>query len=76
MAGGGGLAALSLAPGTVWAAEPPVSPLGFEPVAGAAHDRVDVPPGYRADVVLRWGDALFSDTPALDPERVARRRAP
>ncbi len=72
MAGGGGLAALSFAPRTVWAPEPPVSPLGFEPVAGAAGDRVDLPPGYRADVILRWGDALFGDTPALDPERVAR----
>ena len=70
LASGGGLAALSLASDAVWA-QAPASPLGFEPVAGTADDRVDVPPGYGVDVVLRWGDPLFSDAPALEPERVS-----
>ena len=70
LASSGGLAALSLAGDAVWA-QAPASPLGFEPIVGTADDRVDVPPGYRSDVVLRWGDPLFSDTAALEPERVA-----
>ncbi len=70
LASGGGLAALSLAGDAAWA-QAPLSPLGFEPIVGSADDRVDVPSGYRADVVVRWGDPLFSDTPALQPERVS-----
>lgn len=70
LASGGGLAVLSLTGDAVWA-QASLSPLGFEPITGTADDRVDVPSGYRADVVIRWGDPLFSDTPALEPERVA-----
>ena len=70
LASGGGLAALSLTGDAIWA-QAPLSPLGFEPIAGTADDRVNVPPGYGAEVVLRWGDPLFSDTQTLDPERVA-----
>ena len=70
LASGSGLAALSLTGDAVWA-QAPLSPLGFEPIVGSADDRVDVPSGYRADVVVRWGDPLFSDAPALEPERVA-----
>ena len=45
--------------------------LAFEPVAPSDRDEVLVPPGYRADVVLRWGDALFTGVPSLDATRVA-----
>jgi secreted PhoX family phosphatase len=45
--------------------------LGFEAIRPGSEDALSVPPGYRADVVLRWGDPLFSGTPALDPGRVA-----
>jgi len=47
------------------------SPLTFPRVAGSKADAVIVPGGYRADVVLRWGDPLFADSAALDPNTVA-----
>lgn len=46
--------------------------LAFGRVAPSREDRVIVPEGYRADVVLRWGDPLFDDAPALDARRVAQ----
>ncbi len=45
--------------------------LTFQPIAGSADDVVRVPPGYRADVLLRWGDPLFPGAPALDPRGIA-----
>jgi secreted PhoX family phosphatase len=47
-------------------------PLAFGRVAPSREDRVIVPEGYRADVVLRWGDPLFDDAAALDARRVAQ----
>lgn len=44
--------------------------LSFTPIAGSRQDRVIVPPGYVHDVVIRWGDALFPDTPSLDVARL------
>ncbi len=44
-----------------WAAAAPGAPafrLGFSAVAMAAVDAVVVPPGYRADVLFRWGDPV------------------
>jgi hypothetical protein len=40
--------------------------LGFAPIAETTADTVSVPDGYTVDVVARWGDSLFSDTPDLD----------
>lgn len=40
--------------------------LGFAPIAGSDADAIELPPGYVHDVVLRWGDSLFADTPDLD----------
>ena len=34
-------------------------------------DTVLVPDGYRSQVLVRWGDPLFADAPALDPHAVA-----
>jgi len=34
-------------------------------------DPVVVPDGYRSQVLVRWGDPLFADAPALDPRAVA-----
>ncbi|MFY8135207.1 MAG: PhoX family protein, partial [Aquimonas sp.] len=36
----------------------------FQPIAVNRLDAVTVPPGYSARVAFRWGDALFSDSPA------------
>nr|VFJ58641.1 MAG: hypothetical protein BECKFM1743C_GA0114222_102305 [Candidatus Kentron sp. FM]VFJ59529.1 MAG: hypothetical protein BECKFM1743A_GA0114220_102395 [Candidatus Kentron sp. FM]VFK12115.1 MAG: hypothetical protein BECKFM1743B_GA0114221_102245 [Candidatus Kentron sp. FM] len=42
------------------------SPLmGFEPVPASTLDRVIVPKGYRARVLISWGDPVFPDAPAF-----------
>jgi uncharacterized protein len=66
--GSGELAAASLLAGAARAAG---RAPGFSPIAGAASDAVIVPEGYRSHVVIRWGDPLFADTPALDPRKLA-----
>lgn len=53
-------------------------PLAFVPIPPLATDKVVVPPGYRAEVVIAWGDPLFhGDGPfrldRLTPEAQARR---
>ncbi|WP_418605227.1 PhoX family protein [Georgenia sp. SUBG003] len=40
--------------------------LRFTPIAQQTDDVVTVPAGYLHDVVLSWGDPLFSDAPAFD----------
>jgi secreted PhoX family phosphatase len=40
-------------------------------VAPSNADAVIVPDGYRTDVLVRWGDPLLRDAPALDPRGVA-----
>jgi secreted PhoX family phosphatase len=39
----------------------------FAAIAPSNEDRVIVPPGYRAQVLLRWGDPLFPGAPEFDP---------
>ncbi|RPF27326.1 PhoX family protein [Georgenia muralis] len=41
--------------------------LRFAPVAPNTADAVTVPGGYLSDVVIRWGDKLFSDAPDFVP---------
>ncbi|MEM7268356.1 MAG: PhoX family phosphatase [Pseudomonadota bacterium] len=38
----------------------------FDQIAANSADDITVPTGYRAQVVVRWGDPLFSDTPEFD----------
>jgi uncharacterized protein len=64
------VAVLSLAARSVWPSEA-AGELRFGPVAPSKRDAVIVPDGYRADVVLRWGDPLVGDAPRLDAARVA-----
>lgn len=40
--------------------------LSFESVPASTADELAVPPGYVADVLLRWGDPLHEGGPALD----------
>ena len=42
-------------------------PLTFTPIQGQSVDTVTVPPGYTSQVVIRWGDPLFRNAPAFDP---------
>jgi secreted PhoX family phosphatase len=46
--------------------------LSFPRVQPSKADSVIVPDGYRADVVIRWGDALFADSPAFDAAAIAQ----
>ena len=39
----------------------------FPEIARGADDTHHVPEGYAADIVLRWGDALFPDSLPFDP---------
>ena len=46
--------------------------LSFPRVQPSKADAVIVPDGYRADVVIRWGDALFADSPVFDAAAIAQ----
>lgn len=39
----------------------------FQEIARGSDETHHVPAGYRADVLLRWGDPLFADAPPFDP---------
>jgi secreted PhoX family phosphatase len=41
----------------------------FEELEAGIDDRHHVAPGYDADVLLRWGDPLFADSPEFDPTK-------
>ncbi|MGR9105574.1 MAG: PhoX family protein [Gammaproteobacteria bacterium] len=47
--------------------------LTFPEVARAADGNLHVPPGYRAEVLIRWGDPLFADMDDFDPHRQSAR---
>ncbi|MBV0913351.1 PhoX family protein [Anianabacter salinae] len=38
----------------------------FTPIEAQTDDTIHVPEGYSWDVLVRWGDPLFSDAPAFD----------
>jgi secreted PhoX family phosphatase len=40
--------------------------IGFEPIATSTADSVVVPPGYRVQVFLPWGEPICGDYPAFD----------
>jgi secreted PhoX family phosphatase len=69
---GAELAALGVVARTVAGQTGITNGLSFPRVAPSAADAVVVPDGYRADVVLRWGDPLFAGAAALDAAAVAR----
>ena len=39
----------------------------FDAIAASTEDAVIVPDGYRVQVLVRWGDPLWSDAPPFDP---------
>ena len=43
------------------------SAFDFDEIEAGVDENHHVAPGYDADVLLRWGDPLFADSPAFDP---------
>ncbi|MDG4878463.1 PhoX family phosphatase [Mesorhizobium sp. WSM4935] len=43
------------------------SAFNFDELEAGIDDKHHVAPGYDADVLLRWGDPLFADSPDFDP---------
>jgi len=70
LAFGSGAAAMSmgLLKGTTALAQQ-TSRFAFEQLAPQTDGTVHVPEGYNWDVLVRWGDPLFSDAPAFDPQQ-------
>ncbi len=48
--------------------DPVASLLGFSAIGTSTSDAIVVPAGYTATVIARWGDALFADSPAWQPD--------
>jgi len=40
---------------------------GFKEISRSLDERSHIPEGYVSDLVIRWGDALFADSPTFDP---------
>ena len=53
------------------ASAPSARESGFTPIAGSRADAIELAPGYRVNLVVRWGDTLFSDTESLDDVTLA-----
>ncbi|MER9599151.1 MULTISPECIES: PhoX family phosphatase [unclassified Mesorhizobium] len=45
------------------------SAFAFDELEAGIDDKHHVAPGYDADVLLRWGDPLFPDSPEFDPTK-------
>ncbi|WP_217578840.1 PhoX family phosphatase [Mesorhizobium sp. GbtcB19] len=56
-----------IAAGEARAAE--ASAFKFDELEAGIDDKHHVAPGYDADVLLRWGDPLFADSPEFDPTK-------
>ena len=69
LAVGSGAAAMGLLnTGSALAQDASTSRFGFTPIPTATDFEVHVPEGFTKQVLLRWGDPLFSDAPAFDPQ--------
>lgn len=47
---------------------PPNKLLGFQGIAASTADEVTIAPGYRAEVLISWGEPLVDGAPAFDPQ--------
>ena len=63
----GGIATLGGAMGNA-PARAQSSRFAFAALPASGEDTVRLPPGYKAEIVLRWGDPLWSDGAGFDPE--------
>ncbi|MCB0216304.1 MAG: PhoX family phosphatase [Chloroflexi bacterium] len=65
-----GLAYLPLVGNKRWLPTPPAGPgLGFEAIPPSILDAIQLPPGYRHTVLLRWGDPVLRGAPSFDVDR-------
>ena len=48
------------------AASASTSRFAFDAIGASTADGIQVPAGYKVDIVARWGDPLFSDAPEFD----------
>ncbi|MBA1377402.1 PhoX family protein [Pseudomonas brassicacearum] len=49
--------------------------LGFDGIAAATTDAITLPPGYKASVLISWGQPLQKNAPAFDPSGNGTARA-
>ena len=49
--------------------------LGFDGIAAATTDTITLPPGYKASVLISWGQPLQKNAPAFDPSGNGTARA-
>jgi len=49
--------------------------LGFDSIAAATTDTITLPPGYKASVLISWGQPLQKNAPAFDPSGNGTARA-
>jgi secreted PhoX family phosphatase len=47
--------------------EPLLSSLSFEEIKRGMDEHLHIPPSYRSQVLIRWGDPLFPTAPAFNP---------
>lgn len=53
--------------GSTAAAQSTDGALTFQDITLGTKDFIVVPPGYASNVLIRWGDPLFTDSPPFDP---------
>ena len=62
----GGVTALGGAMGAS-TAEAAANRFAFDAIAANSADDITLPPGYKMDIVVRWGDPMWSDGQEFDP---------